>query len=83
MKIRSHTALIWAGVVLIIFSPLLYVALEISVTREQGLSPGEKSLGVAVLGMLFGIPTIISGLAAIVCLVCGLSMAAYRKLVSK
>lgn len=83
LKMRSYTALIWLGIVLIGVSAVLYVLLQISVTREQAQSPGEKSLGVGVLLMLFGIPMIVSSLAAVVCLALGLSVAVRRKFVSK
>ena len=79
MHVRSHRALIWVGIVFAVISAVLYIALQISVTREQALSPGEKSLGVAALGMLFGIPMIIFGLGAIVCLAVGVSIAVRRK----
>lgn len=74
--------LILAGCLLVAVSAILYCALEISVAHEQALSPGEKSLGVAVLGMLLGIPMILSGAAGVLLLAFSGLRAAYRRLFS-
>ena len=50
---------------------VLYVSLELSSRWEQAKNPGEKSFGVAVLGMMFGIPMLISALLGFVCLLVG------------
>jgi len=39
---------------------------------EQARSTGEKNLGVAVLGMLLGIPTLIFGSGGLVCVIVSL-----------
>lgn len=52
--------------------------LDWSSSVEQASSPGEKDLGVAVLGMMFGIPAFFLGLAGLLCLVAGMCVWAYR-----
>jgi hypothetical protein len=44
------------GVFLLFLAALTWVALSVTTTHEQALTPGEKNYGVAVLAMLFGIP---------------------------
>jgi hypothetical protein len=74
--------LVVLGILLVAISAILYLALEISVAREQALSPGEKSLGVAALGMLFGIPMILTGAAGVLFLAFSGLCAVYRRLFS-
>ncbi|HWY67681.1 MAG TPA: hypothetical protein VNX88_03395 [Terriglobales bacterium] len=71
--------LLFAGCVLVAASVILYVGLEISVAHEQALSPGEKSLGVAVLGMLLGIPMILTGATGAMMLAFCVLRAFYRR----
>jgi hypothetical protein len=52
--------------------------LEWSSSIEQASSPGEKNFGVAALGMLFGLPMLIFGLAGIVLLIVGAGLRIYR-----
>jgi hypothetical protein len=52
--------------------------LDWSSSVEQASSPGEKDLGVAVLGMIFGIPAFFLGLAGLLCLVVGICVWAHR-----
>ncbi len=59
------------GIGLIGLSGLLYVALEITTKWEQAQSPGEKSLGVAVLGMMFGIPMLLCAGAGVLSIAVG------------
>ena len=61
--------LVLTGILLLAICAILYLALQVSVAHEQALSPGEKSLGVAVLGMLFGIPMMFCGAVGILLLV--------------
>jgi len=74
--------LVLVGILLVAISAILYLALEISAAREQALSPGEKSLGVAALGMLFGIPMILTGAAGVLFLAFSGLRAVYRRLLS-
>jgi hypothetical protein len=37
-------------------SALMWLGLAITTNQEQALTPGEKSLGVATLGILWGLP---------------------------
>jgi hypothetical protein len=52
--------------------------LEWSSSVEQVSSPGEKDLGVAVLEMIFGIPTLVLGLVGILLLLVGVGAWVYR-----
>ena len=45
---------------------------------EQARSPGEKDFGVAVLGMIFGLPALLLGLVGVLCLLAGICVWAYR-----
>jgi hypothetical protein len=80
MSKSTHNKLLLAGVALTFVSVVLYALLEIAAGKEQALSLGEKSLGVAALGMMFGIPILATGTAGILCLACGSAMLLYRKL---
>jgi hypothetical protein len=53
---------------LLSLAAITYVALSVTTTHEQALTPGEKNYGVAVLAMLFGMPLLFfvaSGLVAL------------------
>jgi hypothetical protein len=78
----SRRPLIFTSLVLFALALILYIALEVSVAHEQALSPGEKSLGVAVLGMIFGIPMFLSAATGTVLLAFTGLRALYRELVS-
>jgi hypothetical protein len=67
------------GFTLVAVSTIFYLALQVSAAREQALSPGEKSLGVAALGMVFGIPFIVTGAAGLGLLAFAALLAAYRR----
>ena len=68
------------GVGLIALSGLLYIALEITTKWEQAQSPGEKSLGVAVLAMMFGIPMLLCAGAGVLSFVVGGFVAALNRI---
>ena len=68
MKKSIQKSFSLAGVFLLGLSILLYIALEVSSRWEQARTPGEKNLGVAVLGMTFGIPMLISAATGLLCL---------------
>jgi len=68
------------GVLLLVVSFLLYGALELTTSWEQARTPGERNLGVAVLGMIFGFPMLLTGVSAIACLIVGIIAWIYRRL---
>jgi hypothetical protein len=68
--------------VLIGLSIVLYAALELSTRWEQARTPGEKNLGVAILFMIFGIPTGIFGVLGLLCLILAGLIFAYRRFFS-
>ena len=59
------------GFVFIGLSLVLYAALELSSRWEQAKTPGEKNMGVAVLGMFFGRPMLCSAAVGLLCLFVG------------
>jgi hypothetical protein len=76
---KGITRSLWlTGWALIGLSMVLYVTLELSTRWEQARTPGEKNMGVAVLFMIWGIPTLISGAAGLLCLIVGAFTFAYR-----
>ena len=56
------------GVGLLTLSLLLSVLADRAISSEAALTPGEKNLGVAALGIMFGIPILALGAAGIVSL---------------
>jgi hypothetical protein len=74
--------LLFFGCALVLVSIMLYFALNVSTAHEQALSPGEKSLGVAVLGIMFGIPMMVTGVAGVLLLTFSALRAVYRRLFS-
>ena len=53
------------GLALVAVSLLLLVILGVTSSREQAQAPGEKSLGVAALGIMFGVPALGCGAAGL------------------
>jgi len=49
------------GVLLLVLSASSWLALIITTAQEQARTPGEKNLGVAVLGMIWGLPMLAFG----------------------
>ena len=82
MKSVART-LSWTGVVFIGLSLVLYAALELSSRWEQAKSPGEKNMGVAVLGMIFGLPMLVSAATGLFCLFVGGLAFAYKRFYPK
>ena len=78
MKKGTTRSLLLIGWALIGLSMVLYVIMELSTRWEQARTPGEKNMGVAVLFMIWSIPTLISGAAGLLCLIVGALMFAYR-----
>jgi hypothetical protein len=52
----THTKLLYSALLFFGPSGMTWLFLEIAVRHELALSPGQDSLGVAALGMLFGFP---------------------------
>jgi hypothetical protein len=78
---KANTARGWslAGLAMIMLSGLLYEGLELSSRWEQAKSPSEKSLGVAALSIMFGIPMLACAAVGLLCLiVAGLAFARAR-----
>ena len=48
---------------------MLFVSLHFASAWEQSQSPGEKNMGVAVLGIMFGVPMLLAAAAGLVSLV--------------
>ena len=66
LKFRKQ--MLWLGLVLIGLSVFLGLLLQVSSSWEQSQTPGEKNLGVAVLGIMFGLPSLICAAAGVVSL---------------
>lgn len=61
------------GCSLLGISLVLYIVLDRFVAAEQAVAPGEDSFGVAVLGMMYGPPIIVTAAVGLLCLLLGLS----------
>jgi hypothetical protein len=67
---KGITRSLWlTGWALIGLSLVFYATLELSTRWEQARTPGEKNMGVAVLFMIWSIPTLVSGAAGLLCLI--------------
>jgi len=74
---RENPLIGW-GCTSLIVSSLFCGLLVLTSSLEQAGSPGEKDFGVAVIGMAFGIPTLLFGVVGIVLLVPGIGVWAHR-----
>ena len=70
----AHRILLSAGCSLLVVSVALYGVLDRTAADEQALSPGEESLGVAVLGMLYLPPILLTAFGGLLCLLLGWSL---------
>jgi hypothetical protein len=70
--------LIGAGCLSLTASLVRLGLLDWSSSVEQARSPGEKGFGVAVLGMIFGLPALLFGLVGALCLLAGICVWAFR-----
>jgi hypothetical protein len=68
------------GVMFSVLALLAYGALTLWIAHEQALTPGEKSLGVAILAMGFAIP-LFFGVIGFCSVVLSAGVVGYRKLV--
>ena len=68
---RTNQPSFWAptlfkiGVLLLVLSACAWLGLTISAAREQALTPGEKNLGVAALGIIWGLPMVAFGASGV------------------
>ena len=83
MSTRFPQATLRVGLVLIGLSLVLFAALAVTSSWEQSRSPGEKNMGVAVLGITFGLPMVICAAAGAVSLLISGTAFAYQRLLRR
>lgn len=71
---------IWVGCGLLLVSAALYIALDRAASAEQALSLGQKSLGVAALGMMYWPPILVTACLGLLALSLGTSVLAFHRL---
>jgi hypothetical protein len=69
-----YRILLSAGCSLLVVSAVLYVVLDFTAAAEQAVAPGAKSFGVAVLGMLYLPPILLTAFGGLLCLLLGWSV---------
>jgi ABC-type amino acid transport system permease subunit len=74
-----RSALFKIGVLLLLLSVSSWLALIITTAHEQAQTPGEKSLGVAVLGLIWGLPMLAFGAGGIAVLLVHSVLFLYRR----
>jgi len=74
------SALFKIGVLLLVLSASSWLALIITTAQEQARTPGEKNLGVAVLGMIWGLPMLAFGASGVCVLLVDSVLFLYRRL---
>jgi hypothetical protein len=84
MKPANHppfwrSALFKIGVLLLVLSASSWLALIITTAQEQARTPGEKNLGVAVLGMIWGLPMLAFGAGGVSVLLVHSVLFLYRR----
>ena len=67
------------GVLLLVLSASSWLALIITTAQEQARTPGEKNLGVAVLGMIWGLPMLAFGAGGVSVLLVHSVLFLYRR----
>jgi EamA domain-containing membrane protein RarD len=67
------------AVALLLLAVFSWLVLTITTAHEQARSPGETNLGVAVLGMIWGMPMLLFGASGTFLLVTHLALFSYRK----
>jgi hypothetical protein len=67
------------GALLLVLSLFAWLGLTISTAREQALTPGEKNLGVAVLGIIWGLPMLAFGASGVCVLLVHSVVFLYRR----
>jgi hypothetical protein len=67
------------GALLLVLALCAWLGLTISTAREQALTPGEKNLGVAVLGIIWGLPMLAFGASGVCVLLVHSVVFLYRR----
>jgi len=75
-----RSALFKIGVLLLVLSASSWLALIITTAQEQARTPGEKNLGVACLGMIWGLPMLAFGASGVCVLLVHSVLFLYRRL---
>jgi len=76
---RKQTS--WIGLALIRLAVLLALLLQVASSWEQSRTPGEKDLGVAALGIMIGVPSLICAVAGVISLLVSATAFAWSRLV--
>src|ERR1051326_1105893 len=71
---------LWIGLILIGLSVFLALLLDATSSWEQARSPGEKDMGVAVLAIMFGVPSAICAVAGGVSLLASATVFTWSRL---
>jgi hypothetical protein len=66
------------AVALLLLAVFFWLVLTITTAHEQARSPGERNLGVAVLGMTWGTPMLLFGASGILLLLTHIALFPYR-----
>ena len=75
--LRSKTFL--TGLFLLFLSALMWLGLLITTAREQALTPGERSLGVAGLFILWMMPLVLFAASGLCVLLVSIGLFLYRR----
>ena len=78
-EMRSSKIAVGMGCVLLVISAALYIVLQREAAAEQALSPGEESLGVAVIGMMYGLPMLATAVAGVLSVGLGICLWAFAR----
>jgi len=73
-------AAFWVGVASSAMSVVLYIALKVMTPWAQSQNPSERNLGLAALGIIFGVPLRFCAAAAVLCLLASAAAFAYRRM---
>jgi hypothetical protein len=67
------------SVALLLLAVFAWFGLTITTAHEQARTPGERNLGVAVLGMIWGLPVLLFGASGALLLLVHLALFSLRK----
>jgi hypothetical protein len=73
-------AAFWLGVACSVASVVLYAALKIMTSWEQSQSPSERNLGVAAIGIIFGVPLLFCVSAGVLSLLASAASFAWQRI---
>lgn len=74
-----RSRLFLTGLSLLLLAAMMVLGLVITTAREQALTPGERSLGVAALAILWMMPLLLFAASGVVISITSVSMFLYRK----